>query len=305
MMLDYDYTKCVPKIEGCIIPLEIQNDNTMADYWDDEKQVYICPECIPGFYWSETDKTCVRCSDMIQNCNECVTGERCTLCDQDYFPSYLGDSCERYIENCKTGPENYINNGQKYVCPECRDGYINDPQTGICESCDIDLCLDCESAGFCSECEFPYVLVDKFDVDKKLIGKICEYHIIQDCLDEPSDYIYDEESDNFICNRCRDNFVWDEDEYECIECKDAFPGCMQCMGEKCHICEDHGEFPTYLKDGCMKPLKNCNDTIVPHDYEVLDEYYICSQCDQGFYFDWYTWECEPCEDHVHMCNECY
>ena len=66
------------------------------------------------------------------------------------------------------------------------------------------------------------------------------------------------------------------DEYECIECKDAFPGCKMCMEEKCHMCEHHGEFPTYLKDGCMKPLKNCNDTIVPHDYEVLDDYYVCS-----------------------------
>lgn len=304
MMLNPDNNECVPKIQGCIIPVELQNEDSMFDYWNENKSKYECPDCVPGYFWSEQDISCVKCSDVIDNCNECVTGDRCTVCDQDYFPSYLANSCERYIENCKADPENYINDGVKYVCPECRDGYINDPETGVCESCDIDLCLDCEEPGYCEECEFPYVLVEIFDNDDKSIGRVCEYHVIENCLDEPKDYEYDWVADEFICKRCKDNYIWDEFDYECVECSDAFPGCMMCMNGQCVHCEEKGEFPTFLKDGCMEPLDNCNDTMIPHDYSVEDDMYYCSQCDDGFYLDWYSMECTTCSE-IEMCTECY
>jgi len=171
MMLSYDYFSCVPKLDGCIIPLEMQDDETMADYWDDEKQRYFCPECLPGYFWSETEYNCIKCSDSIENCAECITGDRCTKCLDAFFPNYLEDECIRFIENCKATPENYVHDGKRFVCPDCSDGFMVNSNSGLCELCEIDNCLGCDSVDFCNQCEFPYLLHNVYDAeDEEVIG---------------------------------------------------------------------------------------------------------------------------------------
>lgn len=128
---------------------------------------------------------------------------------------------------------------------------------------------------------------------------------IPNCLDEPKDYFYDEFDEEYTCLRCKDNFVWSWYELSCIECGEAFEGCSLCMNNTCHKCEDPQQFPTFLMDGCMDPIENCADLIIPHEYEVIEDNYVCSQCLDGFYQDEYTNECYSCDDEVNMCTSCY
>jgi len=55
----------------------------------------------------------------------------------------------------------------------------------------------------------------------------------------------------------------------------------------------------------MYPLQNCNDSVVPNDYDILDDTYTCWECNEGTYFDWLMYECIPCNEWVDNCNSCY
>jgi len=172
------------------------------------------------------------------DCDECVTGERCTKCRDDFFPNYLENGCTKFIENCKASPESYVHDGEKYLCPDCRDGFMLNEKTGLCEQCDIDNCISCEAVDFCQECEFPFVLNPVTDKDDEVIAVQCKLVDIPNCLDKPDEYIYDDEAGEYVCNHCRDNFVWNSVEFTCEECSDAIEGCSMCVNATCLRCED-------------------------------------------------------------------
>jgi len=182
-----------------------------------------------------------------------VTGERCTKCQEGYFPNYLQDECSILIENCKSSPENYIHDGENYLCPDCIDGYLFDTEFGKCDKCNLEPpCLGCAEWNICSECQAPHILT----VDRK--G--CQLPLAH-CLDKPKNYMIVD--DEYMCSTCKQNFVWDGE--QCSECGDVIDECTKCVDGICHQCSE-GMFPAFDGLECMEPLENCADEMIPADY---------------------------------------
>jgi len=130
------------------------------------------------------------------------------------------------IEKCKSTPENYVHDGEKYICPDCQDGFFVNPETGDCEECIIDFnesnCVSCSDYETCSTCKEGFILnPDQSDCVAP----------IDHCIQDPLTYEIDQWGD-FICDECQDNFVWDG--LFCTECSEVIEGCSMCDGYECH-----------------------------------------------------------------------
>jgi copper chaperone CopZ len=62
MILNNAFDECVPKLQGCIIPMEQQDRDSMEQYWDNDVCGYVCPECLSGYYYSEEAMNCLSCA---------------------------------------------------------------------------------------------------------------------------------------------------------------------------------------------------------------------------------------------------
>jgi len=84
------------------------------------------------------------------HCLQCPSAERCTDCDQNFFPTLLQNGCQLPISNCKTNPAQYTNNGADYVCPDCMTGFFQDE--GKCTKCPSTKFGDILKDGSCVNC---------------------------------------------------------------------------------------------------------------------------------------------------------
>ncbi len=212
-----------------------------------------------GYFWN-TDKhrgeqwTCTPC--LIDDCVDCPAADQCIECDhsKDLIPSYLQTRCQPEIEFCETPHENYFNDGENFVCPDCEDGKWACGNT--CEPCGIDGCLSSIDNTTCVDCAAPLILNED--------ASLCIDKLFQ-CADEPEAYTI---GDNglFKCENCTDGFTWEfiddpakpTEYWMCQECASVYPGCIDCRNEKCYECED-GLVPNQAGNACVKPIENCSD----------------------------------------------
>jgi len=55
----------------------------------------------------------------------------------------------------------------------------------------------------------------------------------------------------------------------------------------------------------MTPFEYCSDSIVPDHYGVVDDQYLCTQCDDDLYFNIQNQECSnTCSDVIPDCVSC-
>ena len=154
-----------------------------------------------------------KCSEEIENCNECENKDKCIKCMEDYYLfNEDNKTCfgklEIPIDNC------YLND-EKTTYYLCNDTRYNS----------IDNCEKCMNKESCSLCKNGYTFINKdktICIDKKgLEGKY-----IQD-KDDKSNYIKcsnvfdncDKCNDNF-CNECKEEYIFiDENYLKCVEKK--------------------------------------------------------------------------------------
>jgi len=184
----------------------------------------------------------------------------------------------QYIENCETAPENYINDGINFICPKCKAGFYQNLQNGNCDPCSLPLpCLGCSDSTHCLACSPGKILNE---------DKTACISPIENCASAFEEYVIDPSTGRFKCSKCSDGFIWSD--RACRPCELVIPTCTSCSQGKCDECAGVNRFPTYKKDGCMEPLRNCSDEFVPADYTVVNGKYVCTKCDEGYYWN-YQW----------------
>lgn len=282
---------CTHKFEGCIIDKQDQPAGLITNTDGD----YECPRCKDGWFWSSQDGSCQQCGIAINNCLECPSSQRCTRCEPGFFPSFMQDECRTPIYQCARTQDEYLHDGEEYVCPECRAGWYIDGNE--CSKCEIDdvYCLDCMDEDFCIACEIPKILNEEFTGCMNPLER---------CADRPERYGM--KNDKFFCKTCEKNYMWSWEDWECQECGDVIDGCEVCRDNECHSCEGF-TFPTLNRNACMEPLLNCADPIVPESYtEDLDKQaYRCTRCETGWYWNDLSWSCRRCNlDIDTYCDEC-
>lgn len=137
MFLNYKQDGCQREIPNCLTRPSNYTHN--RDFW-------VCPECIHGYYVDIKEATtqeeqCKRCDDLITGCLEC-DGYRCLECYPGRKLTSDGHECLSTLSNCAVDPDYYEEGsyykqeGQKIVeldfehhyftCPLCDYGYFWD-----------------------------------------------------------------------------------------------------------------------------------------------------------------------------------
>ena len=278
-MLSPDSATCVEKIQGCVISEEDQPDLLILS-----SNAYVCPKCLPGYYKDEEGR-CQLCgtSEFLQegepeSCLECITASRCTKCRDDMIVTYLEDGCQYPIEYCVASEENYINNGEYFICPQCEYGYYAEGQK--CVKCVIENCNDCSAEDLCLECKSNFWMTQD--------SQYC-YEPIDDCTG--AEYVeYEIVDEEFIpvCTNCTQFFGWNYDETKCDDCSTIIENCIDCDHDVCLTCDANFHQTPDLKH-CEPDFTNCNDDAsvpIPYRYglNILTNEYWCSNCKEGYYW---------------------
>lgn len=219
--------RCVKKIENCIIDTYEQPMDAFGVHTLDQDLVlnrWICPGCIDGFYFNEDSAPgeqtyCEPC--LIENCLDCeLHFDKCVECAEDFIPNYRGDACIEPIEFCETNPLNYDHNGDVWICPKCLLGYF--PLDDTCQECTLDPnCASCSDNTECLECNSPMIL------NEDQSGCI---DLIENCEDLSEDYVIDETTGRFRCEKCSNSMTWEFNleavkPWQCNVCSDVYPDC--------------------------------------------------------------------------------
>ncbi|ELP88328.1 protein serine/threonine kinase, putative [Entamoeba invadens IP1] len=119
-----------------------------------------CAIC-EGMYYRTNEGVCEKC---ISNCDECISGDRCTICGTNFYLLSNATKCVSFdaLTNCDIKTSR--------GCSYCSSGYYLEEQT--CFKCDqkTTFCEKCSQSGRCNLCVQNYILkndecVSKIDVD--------------------------------------------------------------------------------------------------------------------------------------------
>ena len=236
-----------------------------------------CISCSAGFYLNIKENKCFSQFGTLINCKESLNGEKCDVCDDDFF----------YDENGNCVSINYCADSNYYTCNKCQEGYYltydkgactkekncfsGERLYGICKSCigknyldletricnsnqednDFKNCLKVED-GKCLSCEYGFNLSED---GKCTMTTNCVEVDKGECLVCGTGYFLD------LDNRCTttEHCIHSENYYECNECEDDFY-----YNKKDKVC---------LKQ--TKGFENCKSTSYDGDY--------CFWCKTGYY----------------------
>ena len=152
------------------------------------------------FYYLNNGQTHVnKCSNAIQNCNECQNGNICKKCNNNFY--MVDDITNNCMDISNIEVDKYYLNNDKTMYYSCNNNLFQD----------ISNCKKCTSKSICILCrdDFTFINADKsICIEKNSL----ENKYIQDPSDQ-SNYIKCESKfDN--CNSCNNN--------KCLNCKEGF-----------------------------------------------------------------------------------
>ena len=245
----------------------------------DESIFGICSSCHSGYYLDKKNNECKKQIDNFSHCQESFDGEKCDICDNDYFFDENGkciynNYCLREGEyyKCEKCVENYFLTEKDYSCTREENCQYGDRITGICTSCKENYYIDFND-GKCKsnieENDFKYCKVADV-VCKECIS--IDYFIGEDHKCSSSRFC--SESFNGTCFECIDNYYIGLDN-KCTNVKhciysDYYNQCLECEGDyyfnkKDNVCK--------IGEG---NLTNC---------KISEEGRLCSSCKDDFYLN--------------------
>ena len=246
-----------------------------------------CGECNNGFYIPLDDmlkSKCKKCSDLIENCEECdgtKNSIKCKKCSDNYFLSMDKNIC---MPLCKTGEYNYCKtcNEEKNECNTCNKGYYlpsDEDDKSKCKKCsDInDKCEECDGTKNnvkCISCKSGYIPFYNENNEILECNPLCEIGEKDSC--KTCDY------KNNKCSSCNEGYYLPTDDLyklKCKKCTDIVKNCNKCYGEiNSVICEDFNKENN--RNNCIfkcqtGPKEKCLSCDINKD--------ICNSCNIGYY----------------------
>ncbi|CAD8128288.1 unnamed protein product [Paramecium sonneborni] len=291
-----------------------------------------CELCQDGYRLSEQTKSCIQCTNYCSVCYTVINGsteyQKCRACNAGYIPSLDLNTCEGCEANClRCEYVSIANDDIQYptrsfleIGTEFKDNYVK-----ICRQCqqsndilyyDGQLCVPSQI----SNCDIGYYQISLKATPTKKRNTI-------DLDFQP----YNRETDSdpvSMCLYCKTNFVLSEEGTACSAVIDAkkILNCIshQLIGTnyKCIKCSSGYSLDTqqgmcFL--GCSDQIDNCSycisydspsDDIVTY-YDATgtqktgdtQKVYSCLVCDEGFYADFFTNACLPCQSYCSSCSQ--
>ena len=219
-----------------------------------ENRCIFMPILDATFYYLDNAQTRInKCSNAIQNCNECQNSNYCTKCKNHYF--MINNDTNVCVNDSKIELDYYYLNNEKTTYYSCNNNLYQD----------VVNCKKCSSKRTCTLCQDNYTFING-DKSKCIEKNSLKQNYIQDPFDI-SNYI-----------RCENRFN------NCISCNNSM--CFECTKEYIFINEDYSncilkssinldyyitnDNKTYLscKEEKYKNLEQCKDIISENPKET-------------------------------------
>ena len=187
----------------------------------------VCKRCNKGYYFDKKEEKCKIQNNNFINCKESITGEKCDICDDNYYFDYEGKCIN--MNYCTLGDKKNTN-----ICKKCNDGYYLTVFKDVCTN-DINCYEGDKNLGICLQCK------EGFYLDFK-DGK-CKANI------EDNEFKHCKIADNNICKNCIYRYTLSED----LKCSIA-KNCEEVKNGKCIQCLDN--YYLGLDNKCIN-IENC------------------------------------------------
>ena len=314
-----------------------------------------CYKCVENYHFINTKDVCTNqsiinyfsengegiiyylCSDYIQNCSTCISGNECTRCITPYYflkndrtKCYTGDNLDEFFSNdtgisyypCDTNFPNCLKCSDGNTCTQCKENFVflrgekkvcypyekdklfeEDHKFYLCNE-SISNCENCRSRYACYKCEEGYVLIRNATNQLNCLqADITKYYKLPDesyrlCSDAIPNC---EKCDNgTFCTNCYNEFYFYKKERN---------RCRNDLDLREYFSEDNGI--SYYP--CIEEIDKC---IYCSSKEICDEcienYYLykenrkdCIQLDdiEKYYRNGSSYY--PCNESIKDCNKCF
>ena len=236
-----------------------------------------CSLCNGGFYLDKKENKCKSQSGSFSSCKVSLDGEKCDICDDDFFFDEKGvcigvNFCmEGQYYGCKRCVEDYFLAHDKLSCTKEKHCYSGDRLNGLCNFCFGDYYIDLDTRkcnsnqkdndfkyckkvqnGKCISCDYEYNLSEDGKCSMTTNCAEVENGICEECSDK---YYLTLDNRCLTTERC----IYSENYYECKECEDGY------------FYNKTGKICSKFK----KNFENCKSTSYDGQY--------CFWCKNGFY----------------------
>lgn len=218
----------------------------------------VCSECISGFTFNSTTKTCgcspselwnstlnkcIPCNQLYSNCDSCNSAQ-CLTCNSGFYQSSITNQCVA----CNQDPKCAMCNTTK--CLSCVSGYYL-LANNTCASCYID-CSNCTGpqSNQCLSCVNGFFLLEG---ENQCATSNCPNSLCQACV---------RQTDGSLgCVECIDHYFMNTDLGICDFCD---PSCLTCSNKGATNCLTCPSYSLYYKDtktcvnNCSSQCLTCN-----------------------------------------------
>ena len=249
-----------------------------------------CQECDNGYFLTEGNYRCIK----IENCYESIFG-LCTQCKTGYYLNKKDSKClkeENSFFYCKQTIDG--NN-----CDECNFGFYmaedNQCSWGIkCKKTDDGECIECSDGFFLAEngicTNEPNCSTGDRDTG------LCNFCKTNFCIDrterkckkntEDNEIKYCKILEKKICTSCEKGYYLGSDS-KCV----STPYCLESEFGICKVCKEGYHL-----------ISNNKCSNVEHCISAESSYYLCDECEDGFYYNNVNGKCETAKDNFANCK---
>ena len=300
-----------------------------------------CTSCLGGYYLDKKEDNCKTQAGSLLNCKESLDGEKCEVCNDDFFFDEKGNCigvnycAEGRFYGCDKCIEGYYLTFDKLACTKEQYCYTGDKIYGLCNSCFGNNYIDLDSKKCYSNQED-----NNFKNCKKVENEICltceyDYNLSENgkctmtqncaeaedglCLECSEGYylgldnrctntehcIYSEKY--YECKECEDGFYYNKKEKVCLKYKEGYENCKSTTydGENCFWCKN-GFYGNQTDHLCYSN-KEKNNFYKCTLSDTTGNY--CIGCEDQFYIGYKDHKCtknDGCEisENEEKCLEC-